>query len=402
MDPTLFPIPVNAPGVVAYNQQRDLIWLLEQAVIIALPVWLLVSGGGAKLRDWLARGTGRGWLVLPLFAACYLLMAAIVVLPTAWWREVALREAWGRSAPGLGVWLGGKAGPLLVQVMSAGLLAWIPFTLMRRWPRWWWAPVSALAFCGLCAALVVEPIWVRPMTTRIAPFPEGPALSQMQAIAKRCGLAPVPIFTGGVDTGATAVGLGPVARILFPRARVEEALAEGREAELVSVFAHELQHYRRDNWIAIGVVALICVGGALLVQIVGGLAIRRWGKRFGVPKLSDPAALPLILLILATSWTFAGAPAFNAFQRGLELEADRFALEMTHDTRSQPTVLARSNAKGLNVVEYYPFYEVFRATHPSDAERVRLANAWRPWEAGRTGRYGAECPASGNPNLPAS
>jgi STE24 endopeptidase len=395
MDPTFIPIPVNAPGVLEFNYQRDLIWLLEQVVILAVPLTLLFTGWGARLRTACATvAGGRGWLTLILFAAAYLTIAAIVVLPVAYWREIAHRVAWGRPVDGLGAWLAGRSIGLLIQVIGAALLLWIPFALIRRMPRWWWAPVAAISFVSVCAILIVEPIWIRPLTTTVEPFPEGPARSQMEAIAARCGLSDVAIFVGGIEDGATAVGLGPVRRILFPRSEVEEALANGRDAELVSTFGHELRHYMHDNWLAIGVVLAIVLAGALLVRFAGMAAIRLWGKRFGFATLADPAALPLMVLILTFSWTFGGQLAFNALQRGFELEADRFSLEVTHDNHTRAASLARM-AEGFRVVDYYWFFEVFRANHPSDAERIRLANTWRPWESGQASRYDSVCDPPG-------
>lgn len=392
MDPTLIAIPVNAPGVIEFNQQRDLIWLLEQAVILAVPLTMLFTGWGARLRTACTRLTGdRSWLTLILFAAAYFAIAALAVLPVAWWREIAHRMAWDRPVEALGPWLAGRGTGLLIQIVGAALLLWIPFAFIKRMPRWWWAPVAALSFVGVSAFLIVEPIWVRPLTTSIEPLPDGPARAGMEAIAARCGLSDVQIFVGGVEGGATAVGLGPVRRILFPRAQVEEALANDNEADLVGTFGHELRHYMHDNWLAIAVAAVICLAGALLVHLAGNGAIRLWGKRFGFTSLADPAALPLMLLILAFSWTFGGQLAFNALQRGFEYEADRFSLEMTRDNHARATSLAGDASSGFRVVDHYWFFEVFRANHPSDAERIRLANSWRPWEIGQPGRYDAVC-----------
>jgi STE24 endopeptidase len=392
MDLTLVPIPVNAPGVLEFNQQRDMIWLLEQAVILAVPLTLLFTGWGARLRTAVSTLTGgRGWLTLILFAAVYLAIAAIIVLPVAWWREIAHRTAWGRPVEALGDWLAGRGTGLLVQIIGAALILWIPFALISRMPRWWWLPTAAISFVSVCALLIVEPIWIRPLTTTMEPFPDGPARSQMDAISARCGVSDVPVFIGGVDGGATAVGLGPLARILIAPSYVEEAKANGGDPELVSAFAHELRHYMHDNWWPATIaVAVIVLAGAFLVHFLGGATIRLWKQRFGFDSLADPAALPLMIAILSFFWTFGGQPAFNAFQRGLEREADRFALEVTRDNRTRALVQAR-DASGFQVVDYYWFFETFRANHPSDAERVHLANTWRPWQTGQPGRYDTVC-----------
>jgi hypothetical protein len=84
-----------------------------------------------------------------------------------------------------------------------------------------------------------------------------------------------------------------------------------------------------------------------------------------------------------------GLPAFNAVQRHAELEADRFALELTHENRGEALLQAHYSKYKLN--EYYGFYRVWRANHPSQAERVRLANTYHPWDNGGALVYGHVC-----------
>jgi hypothetical protein len=41
--------------------------------------------------------------------------------------------------------------------------------------------------------------------------------------------------------------------------------------------------------------------------------------------------------------------------------------------------------------EYYWFYRIWRANHPSQADRVRLANTYRPWTGGGRVVYERVC-----------
>ena len=117
--------------------------------------------------------------------------------------------------------------------------------------------------------------------------------------------------------------------------------------------------------------------------------LRRFDKPFGFSNLGDPASIPLGIFILSASWLLVGLPVFNAVQRHVELEADRFALELTHENRAQGLLQAHFATYKLN--EYYWFYRIWRANHPSQADRVRLANSYRPWNSGGRLVYAGVC-----------
>jgi Zn-dependent protease with chaperone function len=205
-------------------------------------------------------------------------------------------------------------------------------------------------------------------------------------MAERCGAGAIPVYVGGNDT--TVVGLGPSSRILVSTSNLE--LQTRRQ--LLTTVAHELKHYRMgDNWLALAVVGVLMLAGALLVQVGGSAALRRWSGTMGVSALHDPAALPLIALILTVAWSLLGLPVFNAVQQHAEHEADRFALELTHDNRAFAEWQARIGSLPWRINEEDPFTVLFLDNHPSQADRVRFGNGYRPWAEGRPGVYDRVC-----------
>jgi STE24 endopeptidase len=171
-------------------------------------VFLLFTGLAARFRAVCARVTGgREFLTLLLFAAAYLTLAALVVLPVAFWLEVAHRLAWKLPASSPGEWLAGRAMNLVAQLVGAALLIWIPFALIRRAPRWWWLAAATFAWLLVSAVLIAEQVWIRPMTTHIEPLAAGPLKARFDALAARCGADHVPIFVGGQDEGGRRVGV---------------------------------------------------------------------------------------------------------------------------------------------------------------------------------------------------
>ena len=397
---TWVPIPTNAPGAELYSQQGDLIWISLQLLTTAVALALLFTGAGARLRSALRRLTGeRPYWTLTLFAGAYLVVARLVSLPLEYYAQVGHWNDWdfprltGFPKTSFGAWLVGYAVQLEVALVAAALLLWIPFALIARAPRLWWLYLTAIAVPVLAIGLVTAQVVITPMATRFEPLADPGLNAQIQAMAERCGAGSIPVFIGGNDE--TVVGLGPTSRVLIS----PYALKTETRAQLLTTLAHELKHYRLgDNWLALAMVGDLILAGALLIQLLGPMAIRRWGARFGVASLADPASLPLMVLILTLAWALAGLPIFNAVQRHVETEADRFALEVTHDNYAFASWQAAAAKAPWRMNEYDLFFDVFMATHPSQADRVRMGDSYQPWEKGQPGVYDKVCkPASAAP-----
>src|SRR5207302_9352066 len=59
-------------------------------------------------------------------------------------------------------------------------------------------------------------------------------------------------------------------------------------------------------------------------------AVRRWGDKWGVRGIADPAGLPLLVLIFSTL-VFLGTPFINTVVRVTEREADAFGLNTSRE-----------------------------------------------------------------------
>ena len=379
-------VPVNGPGALAFVHQGELIWLGLQLVPVALALALLLTGAGARVRAALGRLCGgRRYGTIVLVGWAWLVAAGLLSLPLQYLDHVRW-SVWGVPTPPVTAWLAGQAAQLGVLLVAAMLLLWIPFALIAKAPRVWPVWLTLIVVPVLTVGLVCVQVWVQPMLTSYQPLADRALAAQIQSMADRCGAGRIPVLIGGDDE--TVVGLGPTSRILLS----PEALKVETRAELITTVAHELKHYRMgDNWLAIGTVGALILAGALLVQVLGGGAVRAWGARFGFSTLADPTSLPLIALILTIAWVCAGLPIYNAVQRHAELEADRFALEVTHDNHALAQRQAEAGKYPWRMNEYDEAYRLLFANHPSQAERVRLANSYRPWEQGRPGVYDGIC-----------
>lgn len=371
------PVPVTPAAVIAHIQILELLWASSQLMTLLQPAILLFTGWGAGLRRacaFVVRNNRFG--TLALFAAVYLLLAALVTAPLDFLRDP--------SQP-VGPYVIAEAPPLIAKIIASTLFLWILYALIRRYPRWWWLNATVALIPVAYLILVALPVVLDPITAHYEPLKDKVLAAKIDELAARCGVHDIPVFVGGDDD--TAVGLGPTKRIFL---EADIAKVETPE-QILGTVGHELKHYIvGDNYKALAIIAGVMLVGFLFVQILGRRMIRRWHALFGFDDLADPASLPLFVLILFGFWLLV-LPVFNWEARSIEHEADRFGLELTHSNQASAELYA-GWAKTIPA-EYDWFFYLFKATHPSLGDRIRFANTYRPWETGATLVYGEICRA---------
>jgi STE24 endopeptidase len=380
-------VPPTSPAAIAFSHHREPLWAFAQFLPVVIAFLFVFTGLGARLRALCARiAGGRRFWTVTLFAGAYLIVNALITLPFACYRDLLDLRAWGESDQSFARWLGGEAVGLAVKLLVAGLFTWIPYALIARSPRRWWLYATLALVPVAFLVLVALPVWVSPLTTRYSPLADGPLEAKIEALAARCGGLHIPVFVGGNDD--TVVGLGPTNRIVLD----EDLFKNETPDQIEFTIGHELKHYvEGDNWKALAIIAGLLLAGFFLVERLGHAVIARHSRRIGFDTLADPASLPLIVLIFALCW-LAASPVFNLFARHIELEADRFSLELTHQNQAAATMFAGfAAAHHLRTTEWDWFQQIFQANHPSDGDRIRFANGYHPWADGKPLVYGEVC-----------
>jgi STE24 endopeptidase len=103
-------------------------------------------------------------------------------------------------------------------------------------------------------------------------------------------------------------------------------------------------------------------------------SLSRWGARWGIRGVSDPAVLPLAVLIISI-FSFLYTPIGNTVTRTMEYEADMFGLNAVR----QPDAFAEI---ALKLAEYRklspgPLEEMIFFDHPSGRTRIFSAMRWK-------------------------
>jgi len=369
-------VPETTAAALARMRDGNIHWAAFEILALAIPLLILFTGLGARLRRMCESVSGHRWFwTVTLFSCAYLVLSGLIALPFDFYAGYVQAHAAGWSNQTLPNWLKGEGVQLAVKVVVAALLIWLPYRMIARSPRRWWLYCALALIPFAFLALVALPVWVKPLTTAFKPLDDRPLRMRIEALAARCGVTNIPVLVGGNNTGVD--GLGPTNRIIL---QTNLASVESPE-QIEFTIGHELKHYvMGDNWKALAIIAAFLLVGFWLTDRLGRATIRRFSPRWGFSALSDPASLPLIVFLLTFLW-LAILPFFNLFSRHVELEADRFGLELTHQNHAAALIFVRDAETSL-APDWGTFFRIFQATHPSIRERIEFANTYKPWEHG--------------------
>jgi STE24 endopeptidase len=103
-------------------------------------------------------------------------------------------------------------------------------------------------------------------------------------------------------------------------------------------------------------------------------AVNRWGERWRVRGIGDPAGLPLLAVIIS-ALSLLLTPATNTIIRTSEREADAFGL----NTAREPDGMARVALKlgAYRKLNPTPLEEAIFFDHPSGRSRIRMSMDWK-------------------------
>jgi STE24 endopeptidase len=370
---------VNEDKSTRYHRLRRRADLMGTAAAGLVLLALIAGGGASRMREsaaavssFISAGFDDATTVA-LYAVMLTIVLQIVELPFAFYQGFLLEHRYGLSTQTGRHWLSDQAKGMLLGTGLAVIGASVVFATLREWPDWWWllsAATFAVAMVGLAR---VAPVLLLPIFYRFKPLDRPELVERLLGLARKARTDVVGVFEWVLSghtrkANAALAGMGNTRRILLS----DTLLADYSEDEIEVILAHELAHHvHRDLWRGIGVQTLVLACGFFLANVV----LRAMVDRLGLRGLSDPAALPLLLLV-GGAWSFAVLPLINAQSRAQERAADRYALATTRNVDAFVSAMKRLSQQ--NLAEEYPspivrwvFY-----SHPPIHERIEAARAF--------------------------
>jgi STE24 endopeptidase len=353
----------------AYQRPLTVVRLVNGAVSLAMLLAIIWTHAAVHVADHFAH---TWYWRVPVVLAFLLLVDSILDVPFDAWRDFGHERTWGFSTQTPGGFVSDALKGLVVAYVLFGALMTVLWALIRTTALWW--IYGWLAFFGFSVVIaLLAPVVILPLFNKFTTLDNEALAARLQALARDAGLSisGVQVMDASKRTrkdNAFFIGLGKTRRVVL----FDNILAQPDDS-IASVVAHELGHWRRRH-----VVRLLGVGAVssfvlfYVVHLVTAWdAALRWT---GVSSLRDPAALPLLLLVLlggqlllryASAW----------LSRALERQADLEALELTRDAEAFTTMMRGLSTRNLS--DLAPSALTYlRLDHPPAAERLEMAKQW--------------------------
>lgn len=382
VDPELVPVAVPEPTEKAqeFHRGNNALWVVNELWALLVPGVVAFSGLSARIAGFSRRLGRNRFLTIGLYVVIYILAVSLASLPLAYYRGYIRLHHYGLSNQTFGKWLRDDVVSVLVACATAFCFAWIPYRLIEKSPRRWWLYTSLLAVPFLFGVMLVAPVWIDPLFNDFGPMKNQALERSILALAERADIQGSRVFevNKSVDTktvNAYVTGFLATKRIVL----WDTLLAKLDEPEVLCVMAHEMGHYVLGHVVrSILLSSLVILVTLSAVDRVGRFLIARCSGVLKFDRLSDVASIPILLMLIQASSLILG-PVVLAYSRHQEHEADRFALDLTRANHSAASAFAKLQEENLGIPRPSWFYRVFRASHPSNGDRIDFCNAYRPW-----------------------
>ena len=342
----------------------------------AVSLLLLATGLSARMRDLAVRTTRFAGLQTALYWLQYLVVTGVVSFPLTVYEGYFREHAYGLSTQAFGAWLGDQGKGLLVGAIMGGLALMAVYAVFRRAKRTWWAWGAGVSLVFLVIAIAIAPVFIEPLFNKYTPLKDESIRGPILRLARANGIPATDVFVVDASKQSNRVSANVAGFLGTERIALNDNLLKrcSRE-EIEQVMGHEMGHYVL-NHVFKGIVefGVLIVFGFLFLRWSFEKASARWGARWGIQGIADPAALPLLALLLSVFF-FAITPVTNTLIRTQEVEADIYGLNAARFPDAEAEV-------DLKLGEYRKMKpgrleEIVFFDHPSGYNRILMAMRWK-------------------------
>jgi STE24 endopeptidase len=293
----------------------------------------------------------------------------LLQLPFEAYDTFGIETAYGFNEQSPGLFVRDAVVSTALAVVLVGLLGGAVLLVLTWVPDWWWLAATGVVALFVLGAQVLVPRVIMPLFYDFEPIESGDLRDAVEGVFDRAGFTCEDVYAMNASSrsghsNAFFTGFGATKRVVLFDTLIDQLEA----AELQSVLAHELAHWKKGHvWQRIGV--SVFEAGVLLF-LASVLLEQPWlYAMFGVPQV------PAAGLLLAGLWldpvSQFTTPLSNRLWLRSEREADAFAAEVMGDGEPLADALAEMTGENLSNPFPHPWYETFHYQHPPVPERIR-------------------------------
>ncbi|HEY1214297.1 MAG TPA: M48 family metallopeptidase [Bryobacteraceae bacterium] len=347
-------------------------YLYSAGILFLFLHWRL----SARLRNLAVRLIRRQWLQSFWYSIALFTAVGALMLPLTVYEGFFREHAYGLLNQSFPAWLRDASLAFGIAAVASSLLIATLLAFVACFPRGWVPFAALITISFLVVSVLVAPVYIAPLFNTYRPLPNSPLKNAILSLARANGISGTQVYV--MDESRQSKRVSANVSGLFGTERItlnDNLLRRCSPQGVLSTMGHEMGHYVLHH-IYSGVFFFSVIIAVVFPALrwIADRALRLWGPRWQIASVGDPAALPLLLLILST-FSFFGTPLINSYTRAQEYEADIFGLNAARQPDGEAEVdLLLGEYRKLDPT---PIEEFFFFDHPSGRTRIYAAMRWK-------------------------
>jgi STE24 endopeptidase len=355
-----------------YSKIRNLLFFISTPFEWIFYLFILLFGLSKAFKKWAEQTTPYKFLQTAIYLIWLSFFAFIATMPLSY-ISFSLSKTYNISTQSFGGWMKDELIDFWVNYGMMLLIVSVLYWLINKSRKRWWLYAWLLSVPFTLFMMFLQPVVIDPLYNDFYPLKNKELETKILDLAAQAKIPAEHVFEVDMAEKTNALnayvtGIGSNSRIVL----WDTTLNKLTEDQILFIMAHEMAHYvEKHIYIGIGGYLLLSLLGLYLTAKLMEKAVDKWGRALKISAVNDIRSLPLFLMILSML-LFISSPLSNLVSRYQETRADRYAIEMTKDSKAAIETFQELTRAGLSQVNPPLLVKIFRYGHPTMLERISM------------------------------
>lgn len=290
----------------------------------------------------------------------------LIDLPFDVYLNFYLEKKYGFSKINVKTYILDKIKVIIISIIL-GFLILLGFYKIISTFEYWWIVLSLFIISIIFLTNIIYPTLILPLFYKFEKLKDGSLRNKIEDLIKRVDLKFENIYvmnasSRSLHTNAFFTGIGKTKKIVF----FDTLINNHTEDEILSIFAHELGHYKKGHIVKSFFLSTLMV---FFITIILNF-IKDSSFINSLYNCELCIGLPYIYsIIFILSILNPIEFIINSISRKFEFESDKYAVKLTNK-ESMIESLKKLVKINLSNLTPHPIYSKFKYTHPPPVERI--------------------------------
>lgn len=353
-----------------YSKIRNFLFFISTPIEWLFYLLILLFGLSKAFKRW-SEQSAKYRILQQAIYLLWLSVAAFIATTPLGYVSYSLSKKYNISTQSFSSWMKDELIDFWVNFGTMFIIVIVLYWLMRKFQRKWWLFAWLISIPFTLFMMFLQPVIIDPLYNEFYPLKNKELETKILEMADTAGIPAEHVFEVNMAEKTNALnayvtGIGSNSRIVL----WDTTLNRLTDDQILFIMAHEMAHYvEKHIYFGIAGYLIFSFLGLYIVARLMRVIVSKWGDALKISAVNDIQSLPLFLLLLSMLM-YVLSPFSNTISRYEEMRADRYAIEMTHNSEAAIGTFQELTKAGLSEVNPPLLVKIFRYGHPTMLERI--------------------------------